>query len=174
MFVRHSRTKALLTVRTSRRTPPGKYRLRVTGSNGHVSATLRLGLRVDPPRVAGFSASGDATRQLKPGVLVPLDVTLENPNRKAIAITNLTVALKAVSAPRASNLHPCSLLDFAVWQFAGGYPVSVPAASRRTLSSLGVMPALWPQVAILDRPVNQDGCQGATIALSYSGRATTP
>lgn len=172
-FARHSRSKLVLIVRTGRKTPPGSYRLRVTGSYGHLSAALRLALRVTAPREAGFAASGDAMRSLEPGVLEPLDVTLENPNPRAIRITGLTVGVKALSAPRASDLHPCSLLDFAVWQFAGGYPLTVPASSKRTLSSLGVPSSLWPQVAILNRRVNQDGCQGATVTLSYSGNAST-
>ena len=34
--------------------------------------------------------------------------------------------------------------------------------------------ARGPQLRMLDRPVNQDGCQGATVPLSYAGRATIP
>ena len=57
-------------------------------------------------------------------------------------------------------------------QYSGTFPLTVPASSTRSLAQLGVQPAFWPQVSIINRPTDQDGCQGATVTLAYSGSAT--
>lgn len=57
-------------------------------------------------------------------------------------------------------------------QFSGAYGLRIPAHSTRRLSSLGVAPARWPRVAMLDRAVNQDGCKHATLDLRFDGMAT--
>jgi hypothetical protein len=79
-----------------------------------------------------------------------------------------------VEAPRATGALPCTAGDFTVVQFAGAYPLRVGPQATVHLSDLGVAAARGPQLRMLDRPVNQDGCQGATVTLSYSGAATSP
>jgi hypothetical protein len=114
-----------------------------------------------------FTISGSVTG-LAPGVARPLDLTLANPNNKALAISNLTVTVQSVTRVTSATL-PCSTADYAVTQYSGPYPLSVPANGSASLSSLGVAPALRPQVKMIDTATNQDGCKGATLTLAYSG-----
>jgi len=55
-----------------------------------------------------------------------------------------------------------------VTQYNGRYPMVVPGSSTVTLSGLGVASARWPQIQLVDRPFNQDGCKGATVHLGYT------
>jgi len=41
----------------------------------------------------------------------------------------------------------------------------------KTLSQLGYTGAQLPSIRMLDRPLNQDGCRGATLNFTYSGSA---
>jgi hypothetical protein len=108
---------------------------------------------------------------LAPGISRPLDLTITNPNKKALSVTNLTVTVQSVArTPFAvSHSQPCTPSDYAVTQYGGSYPLTVPGSSSAPLSSLGVTSSAQPKVAMLNRPVNQDGCKGATLTLAYSG-----
>jgi hypothetical protein len=172
-FVRHSRRRAVLAVFTSPRTPQRRFGLRVRATHGRLQRSLRLTLIVDPPQPASVAISGHALAPLWPGVPEPIDIALANPNRSLAQVTGLEVALTGLTAPRATATRPCSLADFTVQQFRGSYPIVVPARSTRSLAVAGIAPALWPQVEIVNRSVNQDGCQDATIALSYRAAAST-
>ncbi|WP_246036175.1 hypothetical protein [Sinomonas susongensis] len=117
-----------------------------------------------------FTISGSAASPLAPGVSQPLGLSFSNPNNQGISITNLSVTVMGITrsaAAIAGNL-PCTTADFAVVQYSGPYPVSIPSGNS-SLSSLAVPGSQWPKLTMLDRPANQDGCKGATIALSYSG-----
>ena len=166
-------THATLFVVTSASTPPGNYRLRVGARGKRRSATATIALIVSsrPGDVKGtqlnFGISGSVSA-IEPGVARPLNLSLSNPNQRPLSLTLVTVGARAVTAPHATRLLPCTLADFAIWQFSGSYPIAVPASSTLTLSSLGIPSARWPQVAMLDRPVSQNGCIGASLALSYS------
>jgi hypothetical protein len=138
-----------------------------------VSAALRLALEIDPPHAASLTLTGNATAPLEPGVAAPLDLTLGNPSKSAIVVTGLAVELHQLAALHATATRPCSAADFAVRQFSGSYPLTVPASSTRKLSELGIAPQNWPQITLLDLPHDQDGCQGATVTLSYAGTART-
>lgn len=117
----------------------------------------------------GFGIAGDATG-LAPGVVVPLDLRLTNPDRSAIAVSGVRVTIRdVVRAPGVSM--PCSVSDYTIGQYAGSYPLTVPGHSTRSLSALGVPVASRPKLTMLDRPVNQDGCKGARLILAYTGSA---
>jgi hypothetical protein len=165
-----SQTQAVLTVVTGVLTPAGKYRVRLRGSGGGHTAAIGLTLTVTKPSSVRFAISGSVTG-LQPGVPHPLDLSVHNPNRAAIVITSLTVAVRSVSAPRATPALPCTSADFAVQQFAGTYPLLVPSSSTYTLSGMAIPPEALPQAVLLQRSLNQDGCQGATVTLAYSGNA---
>jgi hypothetical protein len=173
-YVRHSRRRATLTIFTSLRTHKRQYQLRIRATHGRLHAALPVSLNVDPPRPASFTIAGDAIAALWPGIPVPVDLALANPNRSSISVTGLAVVVKSLTAPRATVHSPCSLEDFAVQQFTGSYPITVPGRTSQSLDLAGVARPLWPQVEIVNRAVDQDGCQGATITLSYTGRARTP
>jgi hypothetical protein len=169
-----------LTIRTSAHTPGGGYRLRViarVGARG--SATVPVNLVITtaakkpvPSGVQGsFSIRGDLAGLLTPDLALPLDLELVNPNSTPLSISNLVVAIGGVSAPQADATHPCSAADFAVGQFSGVYGMTVPASSSRRLSELGVSENQMPQVAMLNRSVNQDGCKGSTLTFAFTGSA---
>jgi hypothetical protein len=140
---------------------------------GRYRSHLTVRLTITARQPASFTISGDAG-QLWPGVSQPVNLSLSNPNGQAISVDSLTVSVRSVSAPQATGALPCSAADFSVTQFPGPYPLTLPAHTTRSLSDLGVGSPEQPHVAMLDWPVNQDGCLGATVTLSYSGTATSP
>ena len=118
-----------------------------------------------------FSISGSLTGLLSPGASLPLDLALTNPNKKQISITNLTVTISGVvrtQAMIAAN-KPCTVADYAVLQYTGGYPLTVAGSATATLSQLRVAGSAMPHVVMRDTTSNQDGCKGATVSLAYSG-----
>jgi hypothetical protein len=190
-------SRVTLTVSTSKRTRPGNYRLHVAAFRGRLRRTIGLSLKVRA--AGGGSTSGTPTTKttpttpatpvtpaaqglpftisgkldnLLPGQLQPLNLSLTNPNSTALSVAGLTVSVQSVSAPHATATLPCVVEDFSVTQFSGTYPLAVPASATRSLSDLGVPSSQWPQVSIIDRPSDQDGCKGATVTLGYSGTAT--
>ena len=105
---------------------------------------------------------------LRPGVSVPVDVTLRNPHGSGLLVDELAVTIDGLAAPMADAAHPCTAADFAVAAFSGD-EVELPASSTRSLSSLGIPPRDWPQVLMADRPANQDGCRNAVLTLTFTG-----
>jgi hypothetical protein len=160
-----------LTVTTSPRTPAGRYRLVVRGRTRGLTKTLRLLLVVTAPKPVAVGITG-AVSGLQPGMATSLDLVLRNPSVLKLSVTGLTVAANGLSAPSASPLLPCTLADFSLRQFSGPYPLVVPPSATRTLSSLGVPAAQRPQVMLLNRPLDQDGCQGAVVSLALSAQGT--
>jgi hypothetical protein len=122
-----------------------------------------------------FAIKGNAPTPLSPGRMVPLDLRFVNDHPRRLLVGRLAVTLRLIHAPHADRSHPCTQGDFAVQQAPRTLEVTVPARSGRHLSGLGVLPARWPHVGMLNRPVNQDGCKGATVALTYhaAGRLIT-
>ena len=172
-----------LAVTTSPATALGTYHIRVTavrprraGLTGrrHVSATLRLTVRGSVATAArsAFVVRGDAPAPLAPGVSVPLDVSLQNPNAFAIVVRAVGVGVAAVSTPHADPAHPCAASDFATTPLAPSSGIVVPARATVRLSALGVDPSRWPHLTMLERLADQDGCKGAALRLSYTGAAT--
>ena len=119
-----------------------------------------------------FSIAGRAAEPISPGVLVPLDLEFTNSHDSPMSVTDLTVSVQRVSAPQADDFHPCAVGDFAVEQASRSLEINVPAGAPHTLTSLGLPRAEWPQVAMLNRSVNQDGCKGASLTLDYTASGT--
>jgi hypothetical protein len=175
------RSRSTLTLRTRTSTPAGVYHLTLRARHGRIVSRVVLTLTVAGPLGGGgtgtagsppFGIAGNAAAPLEPGVPEGIDLLISNPSSKALVVTGLTAAVQSVSAPNATASLPCTLSDFSTQQYSGPFPLAVPASSTRTLSQLGVAPEQWPQVSIIDRPTDQDGCQGATVTLAYSGVAT--
>ncbi|MGW5192831.1 COG1470 family protein [Kribbella sp. NPDC004138] len=118
-----------------------------------------------------FAISGDLSGTLAPGISRPLDLTLTNPNKKPISVTNLTVTVQSVTRTSYATTHnlPCAPADYKVTHYGGTYPLTVPGSGNASLSGLGIAQSAWPQVTMLDTATNQDGCKGATITLAYAG-----
>lgn len=188
-----------LRVKTDPATPAGTYRIRVLGTRpgrgGQARSVAEATLRVvaahpvatpsptpnpvptpipseEPAPVDGLKIAGHTVGDLVPGASEPLDLTLTNTTGSDLEIGSLAVAISAIDAPRADEAFPCGEEDFTVVPFSedhGG--LVLPAGSTRTLSELGVATERMPRIEMLDRPVDQDGCKGATLSLSYTGYA---
>lgn len=118
---------------------------------------------------AAFRIAGNASQPISPGVMVPIDLRITNPHDEAMSVTGLTVKVLHVAAPNADRQRPCSVQDFDLRQVPDRVDVVLPPSSTRALSTLEVARASWPRVGMRNRPVNQDGCKGASLTLSYSG-----
>ena len=120
-----------------------------------------------------FGIAGDATAVLVPGSVAPINLVLTNLGALDLMIVKLQVEIVAVDAPNADNRLPCSFADFTVRQLKPTDVVHrLPARSTRTLKSFALPPAAWPAIVMLNRGVNQDGCQDSKLKLHYTGTAT--
>ena len=106
-------------------------------------------------------------RPVSPGELVPIDLTLHNTNDIDLAIDQITVTVVGIAAPRADAEHPCGPADFQVRGLAGGVELRLAGNSTANLSGMNLAEKNWPAVGMLNRPVNQDGCKGASLTLHY-------
>jgi hypothetical protein len=125
-------------------------------------------LRVAPERRGLFRISGSPRERLAPGLTVPLDLMLTNPQAVAVSVRSVAVWVASVSAPRADAGHPCGARDFAVAQYSGR-GLRLRPRSKTTLGRLGFARSRWPRLSMLNRPINQDGCKGAALTLAYRG-----
>ncbi len=176
-----TKSSSTLTIHTITGTASGTYRVRLRARRGRVQRTTVVTLTIGGDGGTGsttavalpnYQLTGTAVDPLWPGIPGAIDLTVTNPNPLPLSFTNLTVSITAITAPRATPLLPCSSADFSVQQYSGPYPVVVPASSTASLQELGIPTAAWPQAAIIDLPTDQDGCQGASLTLAYSGQAT--
>jgi hypothetical protein len=171
--------RAFLTLRASVGAGAGRYRLRVRAIGGYARRTIVITLKVIKPtgrrshagQPPPFTITGHAANPLQPGVPQPLDLVMTNPNSAPLILANLTVTIEKIVASRATAVLPCPQSDFAVEQYSGGLPLSVPGSSTRSLSELGITPLQWPGISLVDRATNQDGCQGASLTLGYNATA---
>jgi hypothetical protein len=131
-----------------------------TGSSGTDWST-------EPVRI-----DGNVVEPISPGLMVPLDLTFTNPHDAAISITDLTVAVHDVDAPNSTDTHTCPIGDFTVDQAPSDLRVTLAARATNSLSGLGLPSATWPRMGMLNRPVNQDGCKGASLTLAYTASGT--
>jgi len=182
---RRRRSWALLNVSTDLETRPGTYvfqvqaqrrskRISGTGTIIVIGPSASASAPVIPPVVIPdtFSIAGNLAAELIPGSGEPLDLSLTNNGDADLRVASLDVTVASVSAPAADSSHPCTPGDFAVDQFSGSYGFTLPSLSTTSFSDLGISATEWPNVSMLNLPANQDGCQGATLSLAYSGTAT--
>src|SRR5665647_1143402 len=147
----------------------------IEGDTKSASASVKFDLNT---KGKNFTISGNLSGLLAPGRTLPLQLSLTNPNKKSISVTNLSVTLQGVTRTSFAISHsqPCTLGDYAVIQYSGPYPLVLPGSSTATLSALGVASGQRPQIQLINKAGpsaanNQDGCKGATLSLSYSGSA---
>ncbi len=169
------RSGSTLTI-TSPGTTRGTYRLRLRARSGRRTVstsvlliTARPGSGTVSVGHAPFTIAGALAGPLELGTPQALDLRVTNPNRLALRVSSLTVAIARISAPAASTTLPCTAADFAIQQYGGPLSLVIPGRATLDLQALGVPSAGWPQVSIIDRPTNQDGCQGASLTLAYGG-----
>jgi hypothetical protein len=162
---------ANLDVSTTSATPLGTYSLSLKGTSGTLqSAVVVVSLTVTAGQHQPFTISGDPTGLLAPGNSVPINLQLTNPGNSSLNVTGLTVSVTGVTrnAQAVANNRPCNPSDYSVTQFSGNYPIAAPPGNS-SLSSSGIPASRWPQITMLDTSLNQDGCKGATLQISYSG-----
>jgi hypothetical protein len=163
-------SSATLQIDTARDTSPESYDLVVTGTgtvNGSpVSRSAAVTLVVE--KTQSFDIAGSLGAQLAPGVKAPLNLSLTNPYKFDLRITNLAVTLEeGTSKPGCSGSE-----NFKVTQIpAARYPITLPKNETKTLAQLGVADGDKPKVEMLNRPWNQDNCKNATVTLDYGGSA---
>lgn len=161
-----------LDVSTTSATPLGTYSLSLKGSSGtlQTAVVVVVSLTVTAGQHQTFTISGDPAGLLAPGYAVSIDLHLAIPGNAGLSLTGLTVSITGVTrtAQAVANNRPCSPSDYAVTQFSGSYPFTAPPGNS-SLSGSGVPAAQWPQIRMLNTSLNQDGCKGATLQLSYSG-----
>jgi hypothetical protein len=140
------------------------------------TGTIDPGL-ADPSRPLTISggtpeSEGSATEPISPGIRAPLDLKFSNPHDFPMSVTDLRVSVQKVSAPNADDAHPCAVSDFTVHQAPSGLQITAAAGSTSTLSRLGIARTKWPQVGMLNRSANQDGCKEASLTLAYTASGT--
>ena len=183
-FFRPRRTRTTLsslTLRTRATTPPGSYRVRLR-ARGHLRS-IALGrtriyharnpliLTVTAPvplSPVDLKISSRVRGRLAPGASAPVDVRLTNSNDSNVTVGELTTMIEGISSPSATPDLPCEDADFSVQQYSGVEQLTVPAASSLSLKSLGVPQSQWPRISMANRPVNQDGCKLASLALHFT------
>lgn len=159
-----------LTVATSATTPDGKADGTIGTAAGASQADGVVVQLIVQSSKKTFTISGNLGTQLTPGATVPLNLFIDNPNNKTLALSSLSVAITAINrtpAAVAAGL-PCTAADYVVTNYSGAYPLTIPVGTN-SLESLRIAKALWPKIAMLDTTLNQDGCKGATLQFSYSG-----
>jgi hypothetical protein len=118
--------------------------------------------------LASFKIEGDATREIVPGIQVPIELRFTNGQPKPMTISRLRVSIQQLVTPHADAGHPCTLEDFELTQVSGYEEWILLPNSTIGLRELGLASSEWPQITMRNRPVNQDGCKGAKLTLSYS------
>ena len=124
-------------------------------------------------RGAKVKITGAAGGQLSPGTSAPVALRFENPNKRKVQMKRVRVKIVGVVAPNASAAHPCTTADFAVRQMPRRTLLRLPAKRTTDLAAMHLPMDAWPWLAMLDRPLNQDGCKGAEVRLKFKARGLT-
>jgi hypothetical protein len=157
-----------LQVATKNNANSGAYTLTITGTSGTKTQTTSVALNL--------AATGKQFTIAAPSVTVPgpgasgqpLNLSLTNPNNQALSVTNLTVNIQSVTKAVGAPAGSCTPADYAVSQFGGTYPLTVPGNSTVSLSSLRPN-SEWPKLSMLNSSSNQNSCKGATVNLTFTG-----
>jgi len=168
-------TSSTLQVTTAAAIPDDTYTLYLVASGNDANNETRYAYAsvqlVIKTTGRSFAISGNLEGLLAPGRTLPLQLSLTNPHKKSLSVTNLSVTLQSVTRTKSAIGHgqPCTIGDYAVSQYSGGYPLVMPGSTTMNLTQLGVSSRQRPQIQFVNTLENQDGCKGATLSLSYSG-----
>jgi hypothetical protein len=123
--------------------------------------------------IRAMAVWGEVGSRLYPGASpISIDLSLRNSNGYPLRVTQIVLGVRRVTAPHATPALPCTTADFATTNYAD-HTFVAPSGSS-TLGRDHVLRTQWPTVAMLDRPVNQDGCMGATLELAYRASTVGP
>jgi hypothetical protein len=121
-----------------------------------------------------FAITGDLTAPVSPGIAVPLDLRIVNTREDALLVTELTVTIRSVDAPNATESRPCDPRDFVVEQIPAAAILRVDPKTSSTLTQLGLAHEDWPRIGMVAAATNQDGCKGASLDLGYTAIGRFP
>jgi hypothetical protein len=158
-------TSTTMKIATAATTPVGPHAFTLHASAGSISADITAHVIVKAPSLpAPFEISGNLDRLLSPGRTGYLNLALTNPGNKALKVTTIVVTISS------TNRSGCSAAgNFTVTQYAGHYPLAVPAHSTRTLTQFRIPQNNMPRVTMNDLSINQDSCKNTSLTLSYTG-----
>jgi hypothetical protein len=122
-----------------------------------------------PVPTDGFMIAGEVSRQLVPGRVIRMNLRLTNALRVDLAVTRLAVRITQVA--KADRTSTCLPSDFVVRPATFASALPLDARTNGSLRVLGLHPARWPRIGLLNLPVNQDDCKGVTLTLSFVGSA---
>lgn len=158
------------TVSTKNNTAAGTYTLGFAGTAANVpTATTSVTLDLSSSGKQ-FTVTGPTFGSLAPGVTLPLNLSIYNPNGQALSVTSLTVSVQSVV--RATGVSaPCGTSDYTIIPFVGSYPLpAIAAGATRSLQDLGLPQGQWPTLSMANSLTrSQDGCKGATVTLAFTG-----
>lgn len=117
-----------------------------------------------PVRIAGSTR-----RPVAPGVSSRISLRFVPTASRTVVLQRVRVRIVDIEAPHADAKHPCSRADFRIRQMQPRM-LEVPIGRVTTLWDLGVRRREWPRLTMVNRPVNQDGCKGATLTLGFRAR----
>jgi len=163
---------SVMTVTTKNNTPSGNYTLTIAGDSAdQPQQTTTVGLDLSGTGKS-FAISGPSFSDIAPGVTLPLDIAIANPNNQPLNVTNLTVTVQSVT--KAAGVDPslsCTAADYVLTQYSGTYPLAVNAgAPAAKLSVLDPVATHLPTIGMNNSSTaDQDGCRGATVVLGFTG-----
>lgn len=159
-----------LTVRTSATTPASKFTIRVKGASSTFVAYTYITVTVSQTGLPLTLSLPSAVNVPGPGQSAPVDVRITNPNALPVRVSRIALSVAAVTkAPSAPAGMPCSPSDFTGVAYSGPATSYVPAGATVLLSALVPDRSLWPRLAMVNAPTNQDGCRGASLRLTLTG-----
>lgn len=165
-------TTSTLIIDTSSSIGTGTYTITIAGTDSadDLAHSATVTLVVQPGTPHHFQIAGNARNRLYPGEgSTPIDLSLTNANPQQLTVTNITVSIE-----QATNKPGCPADgNYRVTQIpAAAYSkIVLPPNSTRTLLQLGVTDDQEPQIEMLGGG-NQDGCEGATVYLDFTGTGT--
>jgi hypothetical protein len=132
----------------------GAYAYWTTSGSGTGSATTGTNSAVSITQTSTVSG-------LRPGSPAQaLDFDINNTASVNQYVTSVVVAMTGVTGPNIDGTHPCTTGDFSLVQPAAINADLTPGVHHYAPSGA--------TLAMLDSGSNQDGCKGATVALSYT------
>jgi hypothetical protein len=146
---------------------PGKLALAAASTLAVTAMVVLRPPALSESRTVPFQVDAVTVTALAPETSAALEVSVTNPNDVALAIIRLTAVVAAVHAAGA-----CGAENFTLHQFSGAYGFVIAGHSTARLAQLGIRSAQWPQITMVNRDVNQDGCRDAVVTIRFAGEAS--
>jgi len=141
---------------------PGGYV--VTATTPGVSSAANFSL-INSASFTIADPAGGVSPSLVPGLNVPLNLRITNPNP-----TSITIPTGAGGIHVAIHSLKAGCVDSNFTAFANAVALTIPPGTWSLSSITGS--ANWPALQMLETHTNQDICKNASLTLTYSGSAT--